>query len=158
MSRSRASRALLAAFAATLAANGAARAEIAIEELPVAYSCSGNEPFWRLVIEGPKATYTAMGADAGSLQGSFRTLDYAGLFVYRGGDGKGGELVAFILQQSCVDTMAEAAEGGGEMPFAVGISLPGGDARIGCCRPLDAAPRANLEPLEPLVGSPGGDR
>jgi len=107
------------------------------EEMPVAYRCSGNEPSWSLSIEGPKARYTAMGEEARELSGTFRSLDYAGLFVYRGRPSGGDEWVAFVLRQSCDDTMAEEGEGGGRMPFAIGLSLPGGDARIGCCRPQD---------------------
>lgn len=119
----------------------------AIEELPIAYRCSGTEPFWGIRIEGPKATYTALGEEPVELSGTFRTLDYAGLFVFRGAPAKGDDWVAFVLHETCEDTMAEAGERGGRMPFSIGLSLPGGDARIGCCRPLEAStPSPDLRP------------
>ncbi|MCB1007903.1 MAG: hypothetical protein KDB94_03310 [Acidobacteria bacterium] len=117
------------------------------EALPVAFRCSGNEPFWGLQIAGAKATYSAMGEETVELAGTFRTLDYAGLFVFRGAAKEGGDWVAFVFNRSCEDTMAEEGEGGGRMPYAVGVSLPGGEARYGCCRPVEPA-------TEPSKGGP----
>lgn len=125
--------------AVTLTPWGARPASAQDGSLPTGYRCSGNEPFWGLVVEGARATYTAMGEEARTLEGTFRSLDWVGIFVYRGSAGEEGDWVAVIERRSCLDTMAEAAEGGGEMPFAVVLSLPDGAARTGCCRPLAPA-------------------
>jgi uncharacterized membrane protein len=108
------------------------------EELPAAYRCSGNEPFWGLVVEGAQATYTELGEPERELEGGFRSLDWAGTFVFRGrAVGEQGAWVAVIERRSCLETMAEEEEGGGEMPFAVVLSRPDGEARLGCCRPAE---------------------
>lgn len=140
MARSKARRIRSAFCLAVVCASSATVAEDDRAALPTSFRCSGNEPFWNLKVEGSAATYTALGESTRSLQGELRHIADSTLVVYRGRDEAGRELVAFVWKQTCVDTMADAEEGGGEMPFASGISLPGGDVRIGCCRPLSPAP------------------
>lgn len=118
---------------------GAPPAAARAEPLPTAFRCSGNEPFWGLAVEGGQATYSAMGEEERKLEGSSRSLDWAGTFVFRGSAGDEDPWVAVIERRACVDTMAEAEEGGGELPFTVVLSLPDGEARTGCCRPAPQA-------------------
>ncbi len=112
------------------------------ETMPVQYKCSGNEPFWNLDIDGTHARLSRMGeteTNEDGMEGHFRSMDYAGVFSWRGpvSEKAPGDLVVFIARQLCLDTMADADEGGGAMEFGVGLSLPDGAVLLGCCRTLE---------------------
>jgi hypothetical protein len=74
--------------------------------------------------------------------------------VYRGrAQASSPDLVAVITRESCADTMADAAEGGGVQEYTARVSFPEGDARVGCCaRPAAEAPAATA--TEPPAASP----
>ena len=143
--------ALLLALAAPVAA-----------EPPTVVVCRGHEPEWNLRIDGSAATLAtldARGLEQTGLEGRLQeTGGRPPSFVYRGRAGtSGADLVAMITREACVDTMADAAEGGGPMDYTARVSLPDGATRQGCCtigpsasRPDDAAP----SPKPPAVPSP----
>ena len=113
-----------------------------IETMPVQYTCSGNEPFWNLKIDGRQAQLSRLGETekgGDSMTGHFRSMDFAGIFSWRGpvSEKTPGDLVVFIARQLCLDTMADAEEGGGAMDFGVGLSLPDGVVLLGCCRAVE---------------------
>ena len=96
--------------------------------MPSEYKCNGNEPFWGLAIEGEHAGWATPEEPTGqTLEGRFVQLDYVGLFSWRGRFGA-GDLVAFVTQRSCVDTMADR-----DYPFSISVSLPDGSVLLGCC-------------------------
>ncbi len=112
------------------------------ETMPVQYACSGNEPFWNLKIDGTQAQLSRLGETekgGDGMAGHFRSMDFAGIFSWRGpvSEKTSGDLVVFIARQLCLDTMADAEEGGGAMDFGVGLSLPDGTVLLGCCRAVE---------------------
>jgi hypothetical protein len=144
---------LLATVAARLAAEPAA-----------VLVCRGHEPEWNLRIDGSAATLATLGTQ-GLVQTGFegRLLEIGWgrppFSVYRGrAEASGGDLVAVITREACLDTMAEAAEGGGSSDFTARVSLPGGEVRLGCCSvpqaPEPAAPPAAVAPAP--ATSPAG--
>ncbi len=122
------------------------------QTMPVQYTCSGNEPFWNLKIDGNQAQLSRLGEtekNESGMAGHFRSMDFAGIFSWRGpvSEKKPGDLVVFIVRQVCLDTMADAEEGGGAMDFGVGLSLPDGTVLLGCCRAVEDV----SEPEPPVV-------
>lgn len=96
--------------------------------MPSEYKCNGNEPFWGLAIDGEHAGWATPEEPEGrSLEGSFLPLDYAGLFSWRGSFGE-GDLVAFVTQRPCSDTMADR-----DHAYSISVSLPDGSVLLGCC-------------------------
>ncbi len=96
--------------------------------MPSEYKCNGNEPFWGLAIDNDHAGWATPDEPEGrTLEGTFQHLDYADLFSWRGSFGD-GDLVAFVNQRSCSDTMADR-----DYPFSIIISLPDGSVLLGCC-------------------------
>lgn len=96
--------------------------------MPSEYKCNGNEPFWGLAIENEHAGWATPGEPEGrTLEGAFRHLDYAGVFAWRGEFGE-GDLVAFVTDQPCSDTMVDR-----EYPYSIKVSLPDGSVLLGCC-------------------------
>lgn len=107
-------------------------------EMPKAFVCTGNEPSWRLDIDGDRAEYTRLRAEVEKqvLAGRLRTLEFLRprLTVWRGAaSGVAKDLVAFVSEERCADTMADQT-----FPFSARISMPDGEVLAGCCRP---APR-----------------
>ena len=131
-------------------------------EPPTVVVCRGHEPEWNLRIAGSGATLAtldARGLSQTGLEGRLQeTSRQPPSFVYRGRAGtSGADLVAMITREACVDTMADAAEGGGPADYTGRVSLPDGATRQGCCTigpsatpPDDAAP----SPKPPAVPSP----
>jgi uncharacterized membrane protein len=124
--------------------------------------CRGHEPEWSLRVEGPSATLATLGS-RGLVQAGFAgRLQELGwgrppFFVYRGRpEASAPDLVAVITRETCLDTMADAAEGGGSSDFTARVSLPDGEVRLGCCSvPQAPAPRAAAAPA-PATSAPGG--
>lgn len=102
--------------------------------MPGAFICTGNEPSWRLEIDGEGAEYSRLGAapEKQALAGRQRTLDFLRprLTVWRGAaSGVAKDLVAFVSEERCADTMADKT-----FPYSARISLPDGEVLAGCCR------------------------
>ena len=96
--------------------------------MPSEYRCNGNEPFWGLAIDNESAGWATPGEPEGkTLEGTFQRLDYAGVFSWRGDFGD-GDLVAFVTDQPCSDTMVDR-----DYPYTVRLSLPDGSVLLGCC-------------------------
>lgn len=96
--------------------------------MPSEYKCNGNEPFWGLAIDNEHAGWATPGEPEGrTLEGTFRHLDYAGIFSWRGEFGD-GDLVAFVTHEPCSDTMVDR-----EYPYNIQVSLPDGTVLLGCC-------------------------
>jgi uncharacterized membrane protein len=112
--------------------------------------CRGHEPEWNLRVEGPSATLATLGSQGLVQTGFAGRLQELGwgrppFFVYRGrAEASGPDLVAVITRETCLDTMADAAEGGGASEYTARVSLPGGEVRLGCCSlpPAKEAPAA----------------
>lgn len=105
--------------------------------MPSEYKCSGNEPFWGLAIDGEHAGWATPEEPGGrTLEGTFVSLDFAGLFSWRGSFSE-GDLVAFVTQRQCSDTMADRS-----YPFSISVSLPDGSVLLGCC---DSASKTSAE-------------
>ena len=118
--------------------------------------CRGHEPGWNLRIDGSAATLATLGAQGLAQTGLEGRLQEVGwgrppFFVYRGrAEASGADLVAVITREACVDTMADAAEGGGASDYTARVSLPGGEVRLGCC----AVPRAPVVTAPPPAVAP----
>ena len=123
-------------------------ASAALGSMPSEYKCNGNEPFWGLAIDGEHAGWATPEEPAGrSLEGTYQRLDFAGLFAWRGSFGD-GDLVAFVADKACSDTMADR-----DYPFSASISLPDGTVVLGCC---DSSSRSSSETLvEPSDAAQG---
>jgi uncharacterized membrane protein len=127
-------------------------------EPPSVLACRGHEPEWSLRIDGGKAILATLGT-TGLVQTAFegRLQETAGQppsFVYRGRS-SGNDLVAVITREACVDTMADAAEGGGRFDHAARVSLPDGATRLGCCSVAStAATRPESPAKEPPPAAP----
>ncbi|MGB5550967.1 MAG: hypothetical protein WBO74_10770, partial [Thermoanaerobaculia bacterium] len=105
--------------------------------MPSEYKCNGNEPFWGLAIDGEHAGWaTPVEPEGRTLEGTFLPLDYAGLFSWRGSFGE-GDLVAFVTQRPCSDTMADR-----DYAYSISVSLPDGSVLLGCC---DTTSKPNTE-------------
>lgn len=112
----------------------------ATSQAPVRLHCQGNEPFWSLYIDGNTAAYRILvGATEPQEQvfnGEYRWLNHLKprLLVWRGAPtASGSDLVAFISEQKCIDTMADPEE---SKPFThtAWVSTPDHQALVGCCR------------------------
>jgi uncharacterized membrane protein len=132
--------------------------------------CRGHEPEWNLRVEGPSATLATLGSQGLVQTGFAGRLQELGwgrppFFVYRGrADASGPDLVAVITRETCLDTMADAAEDGGATPYTARVSLPGAEVRLGCCSvpqapqpaapPVAVAPAPATSPAGPVPPSP----
>jgi len=135
--------AIVVLLATTLAA-GAQEVAEPPDDLSPRFVCSGNEPFWSLRIDGSAAEISELGRDDGtplSLHGALADAPYQRppTVVWRGrADGAAGDLVAFLTERACLDTMADETEGG-RFDHAVTLSLADGRLLHGCCRSTHAA-------------------
>jgi uncharacterized membrane protein len=127
-------------------------------------ACRGNEPFWQLQIDGATAIYQRLGDAAIELAGSETPLDYLPRpeLVWRGRAATlGGDLVAWITEESCLDTMSDR-EGASAFSHRIRISLPAGEVLVGCCRSsVHAAAHATIHqrdlPVADLPAKPAPD-
>ena len=128
-------------------------------EPPAVLVCRGHEPEWNLRIEGSAATLATLGTQGlaqTGLQGRLQEIEWGRppFLVYRGrAEASGADLVAVITREACLDTMADAAEGGGPSDYTARVSLPDGATRLGCCRigPAAALPLADKPSTPPVV-------
>lgn len=123
--------------------------------------CFGNEPSWRLDMTEPgKAEFSTPDIEAVLYNGSATTLAPEKETIWRGQATvpDGGELVAFLREGACSDTMSETIH-----PYSANVSLPGGRHYAGCCRlSRVTGESATLENVTwrltglPGLGSPAG--
>ncbi len=132
----------------------------AAAEPPPGFACRGHEPEWNLRIDASRATLATLdtrGLAQTGLDGRLQETDgRTAFFVYRGRAGAAGaDLVAVITREACVDTMADAAEGGGPADYTARVSLPDGATRQGCCTimPAAAPPPADAALPRPVVAA-----
>lgn len=121
-------------------------------ELPTAFECAGNEPFWNLTIRQDTAEFSSLASSLGpeisALRGSYGSLPHLAepLFVWRGrAQGIPREVVVFITETRCVDTMSDR-EGQTQFPYSARVSLPNDELLAGCCRPGTAAAAGSRAP------------
>lgn len=126
------------------AAPEAAPVEASPGQVPRAFLCRGNEPFWALDIHASGALLKTPEAET-ELLGALKANN-GGSFAFRGApDGSPEEAVsALIAPGQCFDTMAD----GPAMPFSVQASFADGAVASGCCSveygiDLAAAPEAD---------------
>lgn len=107
----------------------AAPAEPSPGQVPRAFLCRGNEPFWALDIHPGGALLKTPEAEI-ELLGELRANN-GGSFAFRGApDGSPEEPVsALIAPGQCFDTMAD----GPAMPFSAQASFADGAVASGCC-------------------------
>jgi uncharacterized membrane protein len=118
--------------------------------LPRDFRCLGQEPFWNLEIHGESARLRQLGeeGDGQDLAGQPRAMGYLAVptLAWRGrAPEASGDVVVFITRERCSDTMADRPP----YAYAARLSLPGGEARFGCC---DAQAAIRVSPL-PRSGS-----
>jgi len=117
----------------------------AAEERPLL--CSGNEPSWSVdLTQRGRATFSMPDQGSAEFWGSATPLEHLGESVWRGapsGGGVGGELVVFLRDGACNDTMSDIVH-----PVNARVSLPGGRFLAGCCRIASAAGGPATVPLE----------
>lgn len=107
-----------------------------VEALPHRFVCRGNEPGWRLDIDGETAVWTALsyeGTVTTELQGDYHKQQFRPLvFHWRGREVDAGQetrdLVAFISPAQCSDTMADR-----QYPYRALLSSADGNILNGCC-------------------------
>ena len=99
-------------------------------EVPRAFLCRGNEPFWALDIGAGSALLKTPDAET-ALEGELKALA-GGAWRFEGAPmDAGSEKVAALLSPAqCFDTMAD----GPAMPFSAVVSFADGREGQGCCR------------------------
>ncbi len=132
-----------------------AAAVTAASAQPPPLICFGNEPFWRLDLTEPgQARFSTPDSEAADYLGAANTLAFRQESIWRGQavHPDGGELVAFLREGACSDTMSDIVH-----PYSVNVSLPPGSHYAGCCRlPETPAVSAGLENgTWRLIGLPG---
>lgn len=122
----------------------AAPVDASPDQVPRAFLCRGNEPFWALDIHAGGALLKTPDAET-ELLGELKANN-GGSFAFRGApDGSPEEAVsALVAPGQCFDTMAD----GPAMPFSVQASFADGVVASGCCSveydiDLAAAPEAS---------------
>lgn len=99
--------------------------------------CFGNEPSWGLALERPgEARLTLPDAPPAEYRGADTRIPHLQERAWRGKrqDGQGSDLVAFLRETGCSDTMSNVTH-----PVTARVSLPDGRFLAGCCRLLAAA-------------------
>jgi uncharacterized membrane protein len=147
-----------------LTAVGAGATAATVEAASGSLACRGNEPFWQLRIDGATATYQQLGGAAIELAGGTTALDYLPRpeLVWRGrAAALDGDLVAWITEQPCLDTMSDR-EGSTTFSHRIRISMPGREVLVGCCRRgLQAAAGKEIDsrelPVAELPAKPADD-
>ncbi len=99
-------------------------------EVPRAFLCRGNEPFWALDIGAGSALLKTPDAEV-ALEGELKALA-GGAWRFEGAPvDEGSETVGAVLSPAqCFDTMAD----GPALPFSAVVSFADGRQGQGCCR------------------------
>ncbi|KAA2285044.1 hypothetical protein [Arenimonas fontis] len=121
------------------------------EEVPRAFLCRGNEPFWALDAGDGDGLFKQPYGEL-ALEGELRALA-GGAWRYRGApvDGPGEMVEALISPGQCFDTMAD----GPALPWSAVVSWPDGQGQ-GCCRAEYGLDMANAPAHDP-AGKPQDD-
>ena len=117
-----------------------------------ALMCFGNEPSWGLDLTVPgKGRFKTLDGSVTEYRGAGTTLQPSQEMAWRGrsATARGGELVALVRAGACSDGMSETVH-----PYAVNVSLPGGEHLRGCCR-IPAANAALKNVTWRLTALPG---
>jgi uncharacterized membrane protein len=98
-------------------------------QVPRAFLCRGNEPFWALDLAVDNALLKTPDGET-VLAGELRATE-GGAWTFRGApEDSPGEAVGAVLSPAqCFDTMAD----GPAMPFSAAVNLPDGRTANGCC-------------------------
>jgi len=129
---------------------------IAASTVPVAAQpliCFGNEPSWAVDLTTPgRARVTSPDAAPVDYQGKDTRDQRLAERVWRSRGAAGGDLVVFLRETACSDTMSDVTH-----PFTARVSMPDGAMLAGCCRIPSPQPGATtLESTSwRLVSLPG---
>lgn len=107
--------------------------------------CFGNEPSWSLEFVEPGAARLAFpGERPTEYRGSETRVDVLRERAWRGklASGVGGDLVAFLRESACSDTMSDTRH-----PLTARVSLPDGRFLAGCCRVPESPPATPGPPV-----------
>lgn len=98
-------------------------------QVPRAFLCRGNEPFWALDLAVDNALLKTPEGET-ALAGELRATD-GGAWTFRGApeDSPGDGVGAVLSPAQCFDTMAD----GPAMPFSAAVNFPDGSTANGCC-------------------------
>lgn len=115
-------------------------------EVPRAFLCRGNEPFWALDAGDGEGLFKQPEGEL-PLDGELRALA-GGAWRFRGApvDGPGELVEALISPGQCFDSMAD----GPAQPWSAVVNWPGGQGQ-GCCRAEFGLDMANAPVHEPLA-------
>ena len=103
--------------------------------------CFGNEPSWRLDLPGSgEARFSLPDGQSARFRGSEARIEHRQESVWRGRGRGGRELVAFLKDGACSDTMSDTVH-----PVSINLSLPDGRHLAGCCRVPAGLAVATLE-------------
>jgi heat shock protein HslJ len=92
--------------------------------------CFGNEPSWSVELPTPDSARFATPDDEAILfRGGITRNDVLRESVWRGSPAAGRDLVLFLRDAACSDTMSDT-----EHPVTARVSLPDGRFLAGCCR------------------------
>lgn len=92
--------------------------------------CFGTEPFWSVALTEPGAAqFTTMDGESVLYNGAATRLEYLGETVWRGSPADGRDLVVWLQDSECSDTMSDTRH-----PVTARVSLPDGRFLAGCCR------------------------
>lgn len=99
-------------------------------EVPRAFLCRGNEPFWSLDIGGGTALFKTPDSES-LLEGELKALA-GGAFAFQGApaDAPSETLGAILSPAQCFDTLAD----GPARPFSAVVSFAEGGEGSGCCQ------------------------
>lgn len=106
--------------------------------------CFGNEPSWSVDLTEPGiARFATPDTDPVIYQGSVAQLEHLGETVWRGSPANGRDLVVWLRDSTCSDTMSDTPH-----PVTARASLPDGRFLAGCCRLAAPGPEMASPPLE----------
>jgi heat shock protein HslJ len=92
--------------------------------------CFGTEPFWSLDLREPgRALFSTPDMAAVQYQGAAQHVEHLQETLWRGANGEGGVLVAWLQDSACSDNMSDT-----EHSVKARVSLPDGGFLAGCCR------------------------
>ena len=130
---------------------------VAASESPLI--CFGVEPSWSVHLTTPGTASFATPEDEPVIfDGATTRNEVLRESVWRGSPAAGRDLVVFLREAACSDTMSDT-----EHPVVARVSSPDGRFLTGCCRvPAPAGVEVTLQPLDGvswrLTGMPGMDK
>jgi heat shock protein HslJ len=111
----------------------------AAEDRPL--MCFGNEPSWSVDLTEPGAArFATPDGEPVLYRGAATRLDFLGEAIWRGSPADGRDLVVWLRDSECSDTMSDNRH-----PVTARVSLPDGRFLAGCCRLVAAVAPSSLE-------------